>query len=831
MPTETAEPTKIIEPTKTAERPQNHRLHKPSPSVSPEVAEAAAHFTRNTDATGNTDSPENSQEAEADGIFPPRPKFSMIEHSRISPSPLNPRKHFAEDGLIELADSLRQHGMQQPLVVRQHILNHGAGGGNTVVYSIVMGERRWRAAKMAGMSAVPAIVRTDLDDLKHAELAMEENVRRRDLSPIEEANGYAKLMELGKTQAEIGEGVGVKQARISSIISLLKLPQDVQERIATGEIKAGHGIALLRWKDWPSAVSLIAAKIESYNFSVRTLETGDGLGYNIRSDLGNTRLTGKPLAVNVSDYRVHPVCQKCPFHAFFHGVCLNPPHYADLVAAKAAEEKQAREDALAAKHKTQQLARTAAKYSGQGYPPEAMERLAEEDQAEEEAQQKEQSAAPAVSVADKPVSGLPRLSALPSDSYQLLNGSLPSGCNGQCDCSGLALDNKGTQVKICTKPRRFANHQQADQALKSSEEAMVKKQLLADCLLITGGINPSDEAVKLALAVDALLVARTQRLRQQVFLHHAVLDRVTPDLWPLYDTWDKEQDKIRKRLTELAALGTSALITIAAEIVLRRDLVAVTDAAYGDHTTLGHKAQWLYDQRFPAADVPAEAESVTTSVEPTDDAGIQEDSGVEYVGAYRLYPCTDCKAKDAGAFYVDADGYDVDKHAMLGDWVCDLCQDKRKAAAQAEQTVCTNCKEPLTTGAFESAIAAAAARQNPLRMNTGELLLPDGRAFCEQCGPNTDAEGNPTNGEEIACQDCGETGHWQTRLLTGKGMPTGEFHPSMLCSDCRSFYPDARACKQCKFIRTDFEPDDAETCLGCRVSRASERTAQEEALT
>ena len=775
-------------------------------------------------------------DADAAATFPPRPKLSMIERERISPSPLNPRKHFDEAALQELADSLKTHGIQQPIVVRQHNESRGALGGNDITYSIVMGERRWRAAALAGMLTVPAIVRTDIDDLKHAELAMEENVRRRDLSPIEEANGYAKLMEMGKTQAAIGESVGVGQSRIANLIRLLELPEDVQERITSGEIKAGHGIALLRWKNWPAAVSLIAGRIETYNFSVRTLETGEGLGYDIKSDLGNTRPTGKPIGVGVSDYRVHSVCQKCPFHAYFHNICLNPPHYAELVAAKDAEEKQAREDALAAKHKTQQLARTAAKHSGQGYPPEAMERLAEEDKAEDEARQKEAEQASAASALPqaKPVldtlvselSGLPRLSTLPYDSYHLLNGSLPSGCNGQCDCAGVAVDNKGNQVRICTKPRRFANHEQADQALKSSEEAMVRKQLLADCLLITGGINPSDETLKLALAVDSLLVPQSQKFRQEVFLHHAVLDRVTPNHWPMYDSWDKEQGTIRKRLTELASLGSSVLITMAAEIVLRRDLAPATEAAYGDHTTLGHKAQWLYDQRFPAADMPTKPENSGTSEQPADDAGISDSVGIS-----PLHPCADCKMEEDGDFYVDPNGDEVDTQTALGDWVCLACQAKRREAAASEQTLCDNCGEPLTPGAFESAIAAAAARQNPLRMNTGELLLPDGRAFCEQCGPTTDADGNPKNGEEIACQDCGETGHWQTRLLTDKGMPTGEFMPSVLCSDCRSFYPLARACRQCKFIRTDFEPDDAETCLDCRVSRASERTAQEEALT
>ena len=198
----------------------------------------------------------------------------LVDHlplTRIFPSPLNPRKHFDAAALAELAESIRVHGVQQPIVVRPLLPLPGRGrqeaDGSLAVtrhdivggtLQIVMGERRFRAAQLAGLATIPCLLRRDVDDKKHAILALEENMKRADLSPMEEARGYKAAQDLGATQEEIGEGAGVQQARISSLVALLKLPEDVQELIGTGKISKGHGVALGRYRDFPALASHLA---------------------------------------------------------------------------------------------------------------------------------------------------------------------------------------------------------------------------------------------------------------------------------------------------------------------------------------------------------------------------------------------------------------------------------------------------------------------------------------------------------------------------------------------------------------------------------------------
>jgi ParB family chromosome partitioning protein len=152
----------------------------------------------------------------------------------IRPNPHQPRRRFAQEALEELAASIREKGLLQPLLVRPK----GEG------FELVAGERRFRAAQMAGLSEVPAVVR-DLTDQEALELALVENLQREDLSPVEEARGYQALLAMGLTQEEVAKRVGKARSTVANALRLLQLPEEVLEALERGEITAGHARALL----------------------------------------------------------------------------------------------------------------------------------------------------------------------------------------------------------------------------------------------------------------------------------------------------------------------------------------------------------------------------------------------------------------------------------------------------------------------------------------------------------------------------------------------------------------------------------------------------------
>lgn len=185
-----------------------------------------------------------------------------IDVGLVRPNPHQPRRHFDPEGIEELAESLRQHGVLQPIVVRQ------AGG----IFELIAGERRLRAAQRIGMTQIPALVRRDVSDDLMLELALVENVQRRDLDPIERALGYRQLLEqLSLTQDEVAQRVGLKRATVTNHIRLLELPAPVQEALVRGLISMGHARALLGVPDATLRVDL-AAKVVEEGWSVREVE-------------------------------------------------------------------------------------------------------------------------------------------------------------------------------------------------------------------------------------------------------------------------------------------------------------------------------------------------------------------------------------------------------------------------------------------------------------------------------------------------------------------------------------------------------------------------------
>lgn len=177
----------------------------------------------------------------------------------VGRNPRNPRRHFDEAELQDLASSIRQHGIVQPVVVRTVVPDR---------YEIIAGERRWRAAQLAGFVEIPVIVR-DVDDRTALEIAIVENVQRSDLNPLEEAMGYEQLIaEHGYTQNDLGEIIGKSRSHVANSLRLLKLPDPVRDMLASGSLSAGHARALIPTSDPVSLARAIVAK----GMSVRDAE-------------------------------------------------------------------------------------------------------------------------------------------------------------------------------------------------------------------------------------------------------------------------------------------------------------------------------------------------------------------------------------------------------------------------------------------------------------------------------------------------------------------------------------------------------------------------------
>lgn len=185
----------------------------------------------------------------------------MVKLSKVEPNREQPRKNFDEDSLQELAESLKQFGMLQPILVQ----NRGD------YYEIIAGERRWRAAKIAGLKEVPVIVR-ELTDQEIVEISLIENIQREDLNPIEEAQAYKRLLtEFHLKQDEVAERVSKSRTAVTNSMRLLKLCDEVQQMVVDDMISTGHARALISIED-PEEQYLIAQKIFDEKLSVREVE-------------------------------------------------------------------------------------------------------------------------------------------------------------------------------------------------------------------------------------------------------------------------------------------------------------------------------------------------------------------------------------------------------------------------------------------------------------------------------------------------------------------------------------------------------------------------------
>lgn len=189
-------------------------------------------------------------------------QLKEIEIDRVVPAPRQARHLFDEDKLNELASSIKEHGVIQPVVVRP--INNGG-------YELIAGERRWRACKKLGLSMIPAVIK-DYQDLEATAVSLIENIQREDLNPLEEANAYNLLMEeFGLTQEEVSGRVGKSRSQVANMVRLLGLPVEIKEMLSVGALSTGHARALLAIKDSKKQLAA-AGRISRQHLNVRQAE-------------------------------------------------------------------------------------------------------------------------------------------------------------------------------------------------------------------------------------------------------------------------------------------------------------------------------------------------------------------------------------------------------------------------------------------------------------------------------------------------------------------------------------------------------------------------------
>ena len=191
----------------------------------------------------------------------PKEEIVDIKIDELRSNPYQPRKVFDEDALKELSESIKQHGVFQPIIVKKSIKG----------YEIIAGERRVKASRMAGLETVPAIIR-EFDDTEMMEIALLENLQREDLNPFEEANAYVKIMEAKNlTHEELAKVLGKSQSYVTNTIGLLRLPDEIKELVINGKLSMTHARILSKMSD-RNTINLLAERIIKENLSVRDLE-------------------------------------------------------------------------------------------------------------------------------------------------------------------------------------------------------------------------------------------------------------------------------------------------------------------------------------------------------------------------------------------------------------------------------------------------------------------------------------------------------------------------------------------------------------------------------
>ena len=214
----------------------------------------------------NSDEPDEQWKNKVTRIPAARRTYFHAQIEEVVPSPGQPRKRFDEAALEELAESIRVHGIIQPIIVRARPERDGGG------FHLIAGERRWRAAQRAGLHEVPVVVQ-DVDSSEAFERALVENLQRADLNAIEEAEAFSRLVdELGYTQEQVAERVGKERSTVANSLRLLKLPASVRQLVEEGRLTMGHARSLLGLRS-TTEIETVARKVVSKGLSVRATES------------------------------------------------------------------------------------------------------------------------------------------------------------------------------------------------------------------------------------------------------------------------------------------------------------------------------------------------------------------------------------------------------------------------------------------------------------------------------------------------------------------------------------------------------------------------------
>lgn len=396
--------------------------------------------------------------ATADSARNTQAEVRELPLDNIAPSPRNARQRFDDAELAELAASIREHGLIEPIVVRT-VAAEDVGRD----YQIIAGERRWRASTLAGQKTILARVLTNVDDATALKLGLVENLQRVNLDVIEEAEGYRVLAnELGMTQRAIAEAVNRSQPAVANAMRLLGLPEDVQELIRSGQLSRAHGIAILRFRESPAVMSRLAALAVEKSTSAHELEKGTPLAWALRNE---------ELIVPVQwNTPFRETCRACPLSAYRkenddYGYCIRPEHFKQLMA----------------EHEAAQQARATdiAKAAG-AVDPEA----------------------------------LPHIRDLPYTTYERCEYAPPAGCSEACACRGRAIGPDGRIIPICTDPKQYRKLKVAETREKNREQREALDVVMAgipdllDAPTVAVSIGTRELAILVTLAASSHSVER-----------------------------------------------------------------------------------------------------------------------------------------------------------------------------------------------------------------------------------------------------------------------------------------------------------------------------------
>ncbi len=495
-----------------------------------------------------------------------------LPHSEIAPFRHQPRRVFDEKEMEDLVASVREHGVQQAILVRPNPdAGRPDGYGAGAPYELIAGERRLRAARLAGMRLVPALIR-HLGDKEALEVAIIENDQRVNVGAIDRALGYKKLADMGQTQDQIAGAVGKSRPAVANALRLLELPDEVQAMISAGTLSEAHGRALAPHKDYPEFLKVYAAKIVKEGLSSKEIEKG--IVYETWRDA--EKLGEYLIGVAEDDGKAWAKQYPGKFFKRAGGgfACF------DKELVKRLNEKR-REDAERREATRLEAARQA---------------LAATRQAATEGPVTGQEAGNAAK--------LPHLNSLDCRVYERIPAErCPAGCTAACPCRGSAIGYQNEVVSICTDPKHFQQLKGADTRARNKEQRQKNEVQLARlaAYLDEVGAKPRDAAhgaIKELVTVRSLAIAVLPLASE---FSAATWDKVesawarlVPGATATFDA-RKFRDfgaKPAQRLDMLASLGGTALLCMIVEGAVREDLERVVS---GDACNHKGYAEWFLD--------------------------------------------------------------------------------------------------------------------------------------------------------------------------------------------------------------------------------------------